>query len=69
MNRVMNTETSWKIGEEVVIKGWVNVRRDMGKIIFLDMRDRSGIVQVVLVPSELSDRGKEVMDNLRTEDC
>ncbi len=69
MNRVMNTETSRKIGEEVVIKGWVNVRRDMGKIIFLDMRDKSGIVQVVLVPSELSDRGKEVMDSLRAEDC
>jgi aspartyl-tRNA synthetase len=69
MNRVMNTETSQKIGEEVVIKGWVNVRRDMGKIIFIDLRDRSAIVQVVLVPSELSDRGKEVMANLRAEDC
>ncbi|MDF1496627.1 MAG: aspartate--tRNA ligase [Patescibacteria group bacterium] len=69
MKRVMNSETSQKIGEEVVIKGWVNVRRDMGKIIFLDMRDRSGIVQVVLVPSELSDRGKEVMESLRSEDC
>jgi len=69
MKRVMNTETSLKIGEEVVIKGWVNVRRDMGKIIFLDMRDRTGILQVVLVPSELSDRGREVMANLRAEDC
>jgi aspartyl-tRNA synthetase len=69
MTRVMNTETSQKIGEEVTIKGWVNVRRDMGKIIFIDLRDRSGIVQVVLVPSELSDRGKEVMENLRAEDC
>ncbi|MFZ6014908.1 MAG: aspartate--tRNA ligase [Patescibacteria group bacterium] len=69
MQRTMNTETSRKIGEEVVIKGWVNVRRDMGKIIFLDMRDKSGIVQVVLVPAELSDRGKEVMNNLRAEDC
>ena len=69
MQRIMNTETSQKIGEEVVIKGWVNVRRDMGKIIFLDMRDRSGIVQVVLVPSELSDRGKQEMENIRAEDC
>jgi aspartyl-tRNA synthetase len=65
----MNIETSQKIGEEVVIKGWVNVRRDMGKIIFLDMRDKTGIVQVVLVPAELSDRGKDVMSNLRAEDC
>ena len=69
MQRVMNIETSQKIGEEVVIKGWVNVRRDMGKIIFLDMRDKTGIVQVVLVPGELSDRGKEMMQSLRAEDC
>ncbi len=69
MQRIMNVETSQKIGEEVVIKGWINARRDMGKIIFLDMRDRTGIVQVVLIPNELSDQGKEVMESLRAEDC
>ena len=40
-------ETPKKVGERVLLKGWVNTRRDHGKIIFLDLRDRSGLVQVV----------------------
>ncbi|MEK7212131.1 MAG: aspartate--tRNA ligase, partial [Patescibacteria group bacterium] len=38
------------IGEAVELYGWVNARRDHGKIIFIDLRDRSGLVQVVLTP-------------------
>jgi nondiscriminating aspartyl-tRNA synthetase len=37
--------------EEVLIKGWVNIRRDQGKMIFLDFRDMTGIVQGVILPS------------------
>lgn len=40
-------ETIEKVGEKVRLCGWVNKRRDHGKIIFIDLRDRSGIVQVV----------------------
>ncbi|MBU0999799.1 aspartate--tRNA(Asn) ligase [Patescibacteria group bacterium] len=40
-----------KIGEEIKICGWVQTRRDHGKILFLDITDRSGMVQVVIVPS------------------
>jgi len=65
----MNRETVSKVGNEVTVMGWVNTRRDMGKLAFLDMRDRSGLLQVVLVPAELSDRAKELMSAIRSEYC
>ena len=45
-------------GSEVVLMGWVNKRRDLGNLIFLDLRDRSGITQVVVT----ADAGAEVHD-------
>ncbi len=39
-----------KTGQEVELAGWVHARRDHGKIIFIDLRDRSGVVQVVFTP-------------------
>ncbi|MSR85106.1 aspartate--tRNA ligase [Candidatus Uhrbacteria bacterium] len=69
MSRTMNCETVGLIGQTVVLKGWVHGRRDMGKLGFIDLRDRSGLVQVVLVPAELSERGKEAMKELRSEYC
>ncbi len=69
MPRVMHTDTVGKVGETVTIKGWVNTRRDMGKITFLDMRDRSGLVQVVCVPQELSERAQTAVPDLRSEYC
>ncbi|MDO8488465.1 MAG: aspartate--tRNA(Asn) ligase [bacterium] len=59
MTRTLATETVAKIGEQVLIKGWVNARRDHGKIVFVDIRDRSGVVQVV---------GKTDLGDLRPED-
>lgn len=41
------------VGQEVVIMGWVQTRRNLGKIVFLDVRDRAGMVQVICVPSDL----------------
>lgn len=69
MPRIMNLETVDLVGQTVNIRGWVNARRNMGKIAFLDMRDRSGIAQVVLVPSELTEEAKYLLDSLRPEDC
>lgn len=69
MQRIMIRETVSRIGETVLLKGWVHNRRDMGKLAFLDMRDRSGLAQIVLVPAELTEQGKEVMKDLRNEFC
>lgn len=62
-------QTVEHIGQEVTIFGWVNSRRDMGKLAFLDMRDRSGLLQVVLVPAELSERALALMPDIRSEYC
>ena len=52
MERLFITDTIEKVGERVKVAGWVHTRRDHGKIIFIDLRDRSGVLQVVFVPSQ-----------------
>lgn len=47
MGRTLIKDTINEVGEEVLINGWVQIRRDHGKIIFLDVWDRSGLIQVV----------------------
>jgi len=54
MERTLICETPKAVGKEVLLKGWVNTKRDHGKITFVDLRDRSGIVQVVGSGGELS---------------
>ncbi|MDP2966883.1 MAG: aspartate--tRNA ligase [bacterium] len=52
MLRTLISETVKYVGKKVKVCGWVNVRRDHGKIIFIDLRDRSGLLQVVFTPSQ-----------------
>jgi len=47
MDRVLAIDADKNIDKKVAVKGWVNVRRDHGKLIFIDLRDRSGLLQVV----------------------
>ncbi|WP_026672434.1 aspartate--tRNA ligase [Alkalihalobacterium bogoriense] len=54
------------IGEHVQLKGWVQTRRDLGQVIFIDLRDRSGIVQVVFNP-EISEEAHAIADKVRSE--
>jgi len=67
MNRIKTIETVSKVGETVLVKGWVNVRRNMGKIAFLDLRDRWGILQVVAVPAELDEASQNLLGDIRPE--
>lgn len=54
------------IGESVVLNGWVAIRRDLGGVIFIELRDRFGITQVVFEPSYNSD-AHEIGKKLRSE--
>ena len=50
MKRILITQLKDHLGKEVTLAGWIDVRRDHGKLIFIDVRDRSGLVQIVVSP-------------------
>lgn len=52
-------------GQQVVLKGWVQRRRDLGSLIFVDVRDRTGIVQVVF--GDEAPQAREIADKIRSE--
>lgn len=58
-------ELAAHVGKEVMIKGWVDVRRDQGKLIFFDFRDMTGYVQGVVLPAAME--AHEVGAKLRPE--
>lgn len=61
MPRILITETPEHVGKKVELMGWISVRRDHGQLIFFELRDRSGSIQLVVPPEEgLLEKAKEI---------
>lgn len=65
--RVLAKDTQAEEGKEVLVQGWVHARRDHGKLIFIDIRDRSGLLQVVFIP-QVSIEAHKIASGFRPED-
>lgn len=65
MMRTLAKDIASKEGQEVELTGWVDVRRDHGKLIFIDLRDRSGLAQIVFIPKDKELHAKA--ETLRSE--
>ncbi len=61
MERIFINQLKNYLGQEVLLKGWVDTRRDHGKLVFIDLRDKTGVVQVVFIPhSSVYEQAKEL---------
>jgi len=65
MERTLIKDLKEKVGQEVLIKGWVDVRRDHGKLIFIDFRDSTSKVQMVALPN--NKEAHELASTIRPE--
>ena len=67
MERTLTVKTPRLVGQEIKVAGWVNTRRDHGGVIFVDLRDHTGLVQVVFNPDH--DDIFHLAEGLRDEYC
>ncbi len=65
MKRMLVSEAKEHVGEQILLQGWVDIRRDHGKLIFLDLRDKSGKIQMIVLPHH--PEAKAVAETLRPE--
>jgi aspartyl-tRNA synthetase len=65
MKRMLVSEAKEHVGEQILLQGWVDIRRDHGKLIFLDLRDKSGKIQMIVLPHHPEAKG--VAETLRPE--
>ncbi len=63
--RSLSTDLKTEIGKKVEVAGWVNSRRDHGGLIFIDLRDHKGIIQLVITPE--TKEAFEIAEKLRDE--
>ena len=63
----MTEVSNQNIGETVTVMGWVQKRRNLGSLIFIDLRDRSGILQLVFNEESVGKEGYEKAERLRSE--
>ena len=59
--------TAANIGQEVIVMGWVQKSRNKGGIIFVDLRDRSGILQLIFEESDCGEESFAKAEKLRSE--
>jgi aspartyl-tRNA synthetase len=59
--RTLIVQTVESVGKEVLLKGWVRIVRSHGKLIFIDLRDGSGMVQIVVNPQVSEKAHKEAL--------
>lgn len=62
MERTYIGDAGKHAGETVLIKGWIDVRRDQGKMVFFDFRDMTGYIQGVILPNRAPDMSEAVKD-------
>lgn len=64
---MMTEVTLDDVGKEIVLKGWVQKKRNLGGLVFVDLRDRTGLIQIIADPNCISEDVYNTVSNLKSE--